>query len=107
MTNVEDDALDRLLRADACATISDAGFSERVVKALPRAAPRRVDLLLVPAAALLGSILATVLLPADVNVAQGVIDLVERHRLTPAAMAELAIAGALLISAVVLAADAD
>jgi hypothetical protein len=62
---------------------------------------------LVLGSAALGSVLAFVFAPADVNIAQGFVDLAQLRTLTPAAVAGLALVAAMLLSAIVLAADAD
>jgi hypothetical protein len=57
--------------------------------------------------AVLGSLLAALFLPAGSALVQGYIDLAHNRGFTPAAVAALAMAGALLISSIVLAADTD
>jgi len=104
------DKLDFLLRDDARAALDDAGFHARVMRALPphRASPRAwVKPALLLGSAVLGSLLAALYLPAGSAVIQGYIDLAQHRGMTPAAVAALAMAGALLISAIVLAADTE
>ena len=107
----ETDKLDRLLRRDAQAALPDDGFTARVMGALPaRRVPesrRWLTPVLVLGSAALGSALALALAPAGANVAQGFIDLATSRGLTPAAMAGLAMTGALLLSAIVLAIDTE
>lgn len=109
MSSNEHDRLDRLLRRDARVPLPDAGFTPRVMNALPpRPAPRREWLAaaLMLGSTALGSALAWIFAPSGVNVAQGFVDLAYRS-LTPAALAALALSGALLACAVILAADTE
>ena len=104
------DKLDLLLREDARAALDDAGFRARVMRALPPRQPSSrawVKPALLLGSALLGSLLAALFLPAGSAVIQGYIDLAQHRGMTPAAVAALAMAGAFLISAIVLAADTD
>ncbi len=104
------DKLDRLLRDAARQPIPDEGFTARVLAALPAAAPRPLPWLkaaLVMGSAALGSVLAVMLAPAGATVMQGFVDLAQLRGLTLPAITGLAIAGALLLSAIVLAADTD
>jgi hypothetical protein len=104
------DPLDRILQRDAREPIADAGFSHRVMAALPprRPAPRAW---LMPALVLgstaLGSVLAVALSPAAGSLLQGFQDLVQLRGLTQAAIAGLAISGTLLVSVVILATDLE
>jgi hypothetical protein len=110
MTDRDDDRLDRLLRHDARAALADDGFTTRVMGALPARAQASRGWLkpaLVLGSAALGSALAYVFAPADSNVAQGFIDLVQLRALTPAAIAGLALFASMLLAAIILAADAD
>ena len=103
------DRLDHLLREDARIPLDDAGFSGRVIRALPPARPRNWlrPALLIGATAL-GSLLAVLLLPAgSVGVVQGYIDLAQNRGMTQAAMAALGMGLALAISSIVLAAETD
>jgi hypothetical protein len=107
---IDEDILERRLRDDARRAIADDGFSSRVMAALPRRAPATLawlQSLLVPGSALLGSALALLLAPEGASPLQGFSDLAHFRGLTPAAIGGLAIAGALLVSAVVLAADTE
>ena len=102
------DRLDEILRNDALLTIADDGFSARVMRALPPAAfgsRRWLQPALVLGSALAGSLLAAALAPADAGLAQGFADLMRLRLFTPAAIAGLAMAAALLVSAVVIAAE--
>lgn len=104
------DALDRLLREDAARTIPEDAFIARVMAALPAAAPRPMPWLrfaLVMGSAALGSALAVILAPAEAAMLQGFIDLAHLRGFTLAALTTLAISGALLLSAIVLAADTE
>jgi hypothetical protein len=104
------DKLDRLLREDAGAPVADNEFSARVLEALPpRATVRRAWLrpALVFGSAALGSLLAVLLAPAGGSLLQGFADLMQFRGLTPAAITAAAIGGALLLSALVLAADPE
>ena len=105
------DKLDRLLRRDAQVPFADDGFTARVMGALPARAETVHHAWLSPAlilgSAALGSALAIVFAPAGANVVQGFFDLASLRLLTPAAMTGLAMTGALLLSAIVLALDAE
>jgi hypothetical protein len=104
------DDIDKLLRDDARARLPDNGFSARVLTALPPRAPARRAWLrpaLVFGSAALGSVLAVVLAPAGGSLLQGFADLVQLRGFTPAAITAVAIGGALLASALVLAVDSD
>lgn len=107
----DEDPLERLLREDARSPLADDGFTLRVMGALPAApaaAPRAwLKPTLVLGSAALGSLLATLFAPAGASMAQGFLDLVQWHGPTPAAIACFALAGAMLVSAIVLAADSD
>ena len=104
------DKIDRILRRDAAAEpIADAGFTARVMLALPATQPRRSASLhpsLVMGSAALGSLLAIAFAPADANVLQGMFDLFQHHALTPAAYASVGLSTSLLVSAFLLARDA-
>jgi hypothetical protein len=107
---MNDDRLDRLLRDAARQAIDDEGFTARLMAALPAPAPRLHPWLkpaLVLGSVVLGSVLAALLAPAGVNVMQGFVDLAQMRGLTPPAITGLAMSAALLVSAIVLAADAD
>ncbi len=107
---IDDTPLERRLRDDARAAIADDGFSARVLRALP---PRRpasrfpLQSLWVLGSAVLGSVLAMVLAPAGASPLQGFSDLAQLRGLTPAAIGGLAVGGALLLSAIVLAASTE
>jgi hypothetical protein len=105
----ESDKLDRMLRDDARTELRDGGFSARVLGALPPPAPRPfpwLKPLLVLGSAGLGAVLAATFSPESGSLAQGFVDLAQA-RLTPAAVTGLAMGAALLLSAIVLAADTD
>jgi hypothetical protein len=105
----ETDKLDRILRRGGQARVDDDGFSARVMAALP---PRALALrpwlarVLVLGSTALGSALAWFFAPGGIDAAQGFVDLASRS-LTPAAIATLALGGALLVSALVLVADTE
>jgi hypothetical protein len=104
------DRLEEILRNDAQLALRDDGFTARVTGALPAPAPRSRRWLqpaLILGSALAGSVLAAMLAPVDANVAQGFMDLAQLKGFTPAAIAGIAMAAVLLISAVVLAAETD
>ena len=103
------DRLDEILRDDARRTLPDTGFSARVLEALPAPSPRPPWLqpALVLGSALVGSVLAAALAPGDMGVVQGFADLMHLQLFTPAAVTGLAMAAALLVSAVVLAAETE
>lgn len=105
----EIDKLDRMLRGDARIDIPDEGFTARVLGALPPAAARSNPWLkpvLVLGSAALGGLLAILFAPGSASLAEGFLDLAQA-RLTPAAITGLAMSGALLLSAIVLAADTE
>jgi hypothetical protein len=98
--------IDRLLRRDARLELPDDGFTARVAGALPaRRSPDRAWLrpALVMGSALLGSALAVSLSPQAASMLQGFQDLVFLRTGSPAAIGGLAMCGALLLSALVLA----
>ena len=100
------DKLDRILRRDAAEELRDAGFSARVMSALPAPQPRRaagLNPVLVTGSAALGGLLAVLFAPSEANVVQGMIDLFQRQVLTPAAYASIGLSATLLVSAVLLA----
>jgi hypothetical protein len=102
--------LEKLLRGDARESISDNGFTARVMGALPARAMRRrpwLKPLLIVGSAALGSILAAVLAPGGGSLLQGFADLVGFRGFTPAAVTGLAMCAALIASAIVLAFEAD
>ena len=104
------DALDRLLKEDAARVIADEAFTARVMGALPSwpsTAPSWFTPLLILGSAALGSLLAVALAPAGTSLLQGFQDLVQLRAFTQPAIAGLAICVSLLVSAVILATDAD
>jgi hypothetical protein len=104
------DRLDEILRNDARHGVSDDGFTARVMGALPPHAARSRRWLqpaLVLGSTVLGCGLAALLAPGDFNIAQGFLDLARLRGFTPAALAGLAMAAALLVSAVVLAVETE
>ena len=111
MNDFTPDKLDRLLRRDAQADLPDDGFTARMMGALPAPAEALHRAWLAPAlilgSAALGSALAIAFAPAGANVVQGFFDLAALPTLTPAAVTGLAMTAALLLSAIVLALDAE
>ena len=101
--------LEKLLREDAARSIPDAGFSARVMAALPAArhAPAWLRPALVFGSAVAGSILAAVLAPEFESPVQGLSEWLRGGHISAAALASLAIGGVLLASAVVLALDTE
>ena len=103
--------LDRLLRDDARIELPDEGFSARVMGAIPATAPTRarawVKPVLVLGSAAVGSILAAFLSPLGGALIAGFNDMMHLRTGSPAAIASIAICGALLVSALVLATDSD
>ena len=98
--------LDRLLRHDARLELPDDGFARRVMGALPARAVREHAWLrpaLVMGSALAGCVLAVTLSPEASSVFHGFEDLVRLKAGTSAAIGGLAVCGALLLSALVLA----
>jgi len=103
-----DDKLERILRADARQEIAENGFTARVMGALPAPAPHRwLKPALMLGAAALGSALAVLLAPAQMNVVQGFLDLAQMRGLSLPGAAGLGMAAALLVSAIVLVADTE
>jgi len=102
--------LDTLLRRDAQSPLPDNGFSARVMSSLPPRARARQAWLqpaLVLGSAALGSVLAVAFAPAGISVLQGFADVVQLRIGTPAAMTAIAMAAALMVSAVVLAVETE
>jgi hypothetical protein len=111
MNDSNPDKLERLLRRDAQLALPDEGFTARVMGALPTREEATHHAWLTPAlifgSAAVGSALAVFFAPAGANVVQGFFDLALAHRLTPAALAGLAMTGVLLVSAIVLVLDTE
>lgn len=102
--------LDRILRDDARAPLPDDGFSARVARALPPAPVRArpwVRPALVMGSAALGSVLAAAFSPAGPALLSGFDELAHLRVGSQAAIASLALCGALLLSALVLATDSE
>ena len=98
--------LDQLLRHDAHLDLADDGFATRVMAALPARALRERPWLkpvLVMGSAAIGSALAVALSPQGAALLAGFQDLMYLRTASQGAVAGLAICGALLLSAVVLA----
>ena len=105
-----EDRLDELLREDGSQALPDGTFSSRVRAALPPA--RKHDSLwwkpvLILGSAAVGSALAVILGPSDLSLVQGFIDLAHSRIGTPSALTGLAMSLALVVCAVVLAAETD
>jgi hypothetical protein len=104
------DRLDEILRNGAQPGVRDDGFTARVLGALPAPARRRRPWLqpaLILGSTAAGCVLAALLAPGDFNIAQGFLDLARLKGFTPAALAGLAMAAALLATAVVLVAETE
>jgi hypothetical protein len=104
------DSLDRILDAHAAVPVADDGFSARVLHALParHASPRAwLRPALVLGSTALGAVLALMLSPAAGSLLEGFTELAQLRVITPAAISAVAIACALLVSAVILAVDTD
>ena len=103
--------IERLLRHDARIELPDDGFAARVMGVLPaRAAPPARTWLrpaLVMGSALVGSALAVTLSPQAASLMQGFQDLMYLRTGSSAAIGGLAMCGALLLSALVLALNDD
>ena len=102
--------IDRVLRDNARVSLPDDGFTTRVMGSLPPVAamPRSwIHPALVIGSAALGCVLAVVLAPAGGSVLQGFADLTQLKAFTPAAFTALGIGVALLVSALVIAIEAD
>ena len=98
--------IDTLLRRDAGRDLPDGGFTERVLASLPARAPARRGWwrpALVMGSALVGSGLAVALSPALESPVAALGQWLASGSVSTGAMATLAIGGALLLSAVVLA----
>ena len=106
MTN-GNDWIEHLLRDDAARSMADGGFSRRVMDALPPREARRMSAWWKPAlimgSAALGGALAAFF--AGTSLPQGFIDIVQMRGLTQAALTGMAMCGAMIVSALVLAAD--
>lgn len=104
------DPMDRLLREDAARALPDDGFTARVLATLPPAHARRATWwkpALILGSTMLGSVLAMAFAPEGTSLVQGFIDITHSRVMTSAALTGLATCAALLISALVLAADVD
>lgn len=102
--------IDRVLRADVRLALDDDGFSARVMQVLPAAARRERPWLkpaLVMGSAAAGSALAAALSPAGPALLAGFHELAHLRVGSQAAVASLALCGALLLSALVLATDSE
>jgi hypothetical protein len=102
--------IESILRGDARVELADDGFGARVMQALPRAPARERAWLrpaLVMGSAALGSVLAAALSPQGAALFQGFQDLMVLRVASAPAIAGLAMCGALLLSAMVLATDPD
>jgi hypothetical protein len=104
------DPMDRLLREDAARKLPDDGFTPRVLASLPAARTARATWwkpALMLGSTMLGSVLAMAFAPEGTSLVQGFVDITQSRVLTSAALTGLATCAALLISALVLAADLD
>lgn len=100
-------SIERLLAEDARRPLDDAGFSARVMGALPPSAQRMRTWkpALILGSTMLGCALAAAFGPEGASIAQGVLDLAAAHFLTPGALAIIGSAITLAIAGAVLAAD--
>ena len=104
------DPIDRLLHEDAARTLPDDGFTPRVLASLPAARAARMTWwkpALILGSTVLGSALAMAFAPEGTSLVQGFVDITHSRMMTSAALTGLATCAALLISALVLAADVD
>jgi hypothetical protein len=99
--------LDKLLRHDARHELADDGFSARVMNALPSRERAWLKPALVMGSAAIGSALAVALSPQGAALVAGFQDLMYLRIGSQGAVAGLALCGALLLSALVLATDSD
>lgn len=99
--------IERLLRHDARIELPDEGFAIRVMGALPARTTTQASTWLRPAlvmgSALVGSALAVMLSPQAASLMQGFQDLMYLRTGSAGAIGGLAMCGALLLSALVLA----
>jgi hypothetical protein len=99
--------IDEILQQDAAARLEDAGFTHRVLAALPPRPPATRTWLrpvLVLGSATLGAILAVILSPAGFEVTQGFFDMASLRGVTPASATAAAMCVTLFACALVLAA---
>jgi hypothetical protein len=104
MTDPLRDPIERLLRESARQALPDAGFSLRVLQAIPAGAVARPWLkpVLVTGSAAIGSALAWGLAPAGTSLLQGFLDLARLQSQTPSAFAALGLALVMAVVAAVL-----
>jgi hypothetical protein len=103
-----DDWLDRQLRADARRLLEDHGFTQRVLSALPSAAPRMNPWLkpaLVLGSTAIGGLLATLLAPVGPMFVEGASQLAHLRGFTPSVAALLAMTSILIVAGWALATD--
>ena len=104
------DWIEKSLRDDAARPLADAGFTRRVLGALPPPRSARSAWLkpvLVIGSAALGSVLAFTLGPSDLSLIQGFVDLAHSRIGTPSALTGLAMTLTFLVCAVVLASETE
>ena len=101
------DWIEKLLREDASRPLADGGFTHRVMGELPARQARGMSLWWKPAlimgSAALGGALAAFF--AGTSLPQGFVDIVQMRGLTQAALTGIAMCAAMVVSALVLAAD--
>ena len=103
-----DDWLDRQLRADARRALEDRGFSDRIMAALPLAAPRMNPWLkpaLVLGSTAIGGVLATLLAPIGPMFVEGASQLAHMRGFTPSVAALLAMTAVLIVAGWALASE--
>ena len=103
-----DDALDRLLRADARRLLEDQGFTARVLTALPSPLARTNPWLkpaLVLGSTALGGLLASLLAPIGPMFIEGASQLAHMRGFTPSVAALLAMTSVFVVAGWVLATE--
>ena len=104
------DAVERALVDDASRHLDDAGFTAKVMAALPEkraARPHWLRPAILLSGAVAGAALAAALLPGDVSVARGAQDLAAGAGLTPAAMMAIATSALVAVIAAVTATGSE
>lgn len=105
--NAPRQSVERLLETAASETIADAGFTARVLVALPEraAGTRWWKPALILGSTALGCALAAFFAPGSASLTEGFLDLAAARFLTPSAVAALASAVALAVGTAILAAE--
>lgn len=108
MIERNDDWLDRKLREDAAMAIDDAGFTHRVVQALPLPLVAPYPWLktgLIVGSTALGGVLATLLGPIGPMIVEGLGELIHFRGFTPAIGVVIAMTSVLAVAGFVLVAE--